>query len=360
MEVFHYLAEELKGQPIFDNVTEKDSEHGAVYNDFDGSPLKLLLSHEECAEFSLSQPHNKNTSPVKNPEAIEKALDSVVMEADKSEGLLYEHLVWESSLFDNYSEECDVAYMEKVYKLVTNSEGCWSEITISPQAEKMFERRARTGWSSPDSVFDTWILLRGWERPWFDNHQFEQNYPDYRDAIESTSQSPPSKRNKTVVEDSGSYNELSNSNEEEMRNNDLTNLFRPTKNSTPKSSDVEEHNSDRSDASGTEDSQSQTEEEEQEEEQEEQEEQEQEQEEQEQEEQEQEEQEQEEQEQEEQEQEPTEETDDDESFPPQAQREPVGTSNSTSESEDSKAVSFVVRSKSLKRKRLSIFSWSED
>ena len=67
---------------------------------------------------------------------------------------------------------CNWAYCKKVYKLIKNIDGCWDEISLSREARLMFQRRHRMEWDQPDSVYDAWLLRRGLERPWFDNHMF--------------------------------------------------------------------------------------------------------------------------------------------------------------------------------------------
>ena len=45
MEIFHYLANQLKGTPIFENdhrKIDKNKESGAVFNDFNFQPDELL------------------------------------------------------------------------------------------------------------------------------------------------------------------------------------------------------------------------------------------------------------------------------------------------------------------------------
>ena len=124
MEVFHYVANQLNNEPLFDNVVEKAKGVGALYNDFDASPMSLLLTNDECAEFSFSQTAKIHSSPVKTSAVIKKATDMAVIDADLAHGLMYEHLVWDSPYFDNESEKCDTAYVQKVYQLVTNTGGC--------------------------------------------------------------------------------------------------------------------------------------------------------------------------------------------------------------------------------------------
>ena len=185
MDVFHYVAHELRGEPLFDSAVEQETGVGSIYNDFDASSTSLMVTTAECADFSFSQ--KMQSSPTKTSDAIAEAVDYAVMDADNSEGVLYEHLVWETPLFDNFAESCTDEYLEKVYRLVTDREGCWSELTISGEAEKMFARRFRTNWEAPDSVYDTWLQMKGWERGWFDTHRFSVLYPDVEDEV----QQPP-------------------------------------------------------------------------------------------------------------------------------------------------------------------------
>lgn len=179
MSVFHYVAHEVKDETLFDNEMETSLETGAIFNDFDASPIDTLLSLEETESFTLSQPMTSTPIDEGKSKSIEAALDNAVMEADRTEGIHYDHLTWDSELFDNQSEECDEAYCQKVYKLVTNQDGAWDAIAISPEAIRMFERRVRTNWSAPDTVFDAWLTREGRERTWFDSHLFGALFPDY-------------------------------------------------------------------------------------------------------------------------------------------------------------------------------------
>jgi len=103
------------------------------------------------------------------------------MEADKAEGVLYEHLQWDSPEFDNKSEYCDEEYCRKVYNLAKNVGGAWSKIDITKSALSMFERRQRMEWAAPDTVYDAWLVRKGCERAWFDTHLFSVLFPDYED-----------------------------------------------------------------------------------------------------------------------------------------------------------------------------------
>ena len=52
MEIFHYLVNQLKRTPIFDHrKIDKNKESGAVFNDFDFQPDKLLSSTHNNTMF---------------------------------------------------------------------------------------------------------------------------------------------------------------------------------------------------------------------------------------------------------------------------------------------------------------------
>ena len=123
MEVFHYVANQLNNEPLFDNDVEKGKGLGALYNVFDASPMSLLLTNDECAEFSFLQTAKIRSTPVKTSVVIEKATDMAVIDADLAHGLMYEHLVWDSPYFDNEFEKCDAAYVQNVYQLGNQHRG---------------------------------------------------------------------------------------------------------------------------------------------------------------------------------------------------------------------------------------------
>ena len=91
MEVFHYVANELNGETLFDSAVDEQQDTGSVYNDFDSASTSLMITSEECAEFSFSQ--KMTSSPAKTSTVITEAVDYAVMDADMHDGLLYEHLV---------------------------------------------------------------------------------------------------------------------------------------------------------------------------------------------------------------------------------------------------------------------------
>ena len=188
MQVFHYVANALKDVPLFDSDTDDAipaEDSGAVYNDFDYSPMELLQTNGNDFCFSQTTNLQKEDKEAETSTAsMQEAVDHAVMAADESVGVQYEHLSWESEYFDNASDSCDESYCQKVYKLVTNYEGCWDSLGISTAGEMMFQRRLRTKWDMPDTVYDAWLIKSGFKRPWFDTHLFfDVLFPDVSEII---------------------------------------------------------------------------------------------------------------------------------------------------------------------------------
>ena len=214
MEVFHYVANQLQGEPIFDTPTHSNYGHrtapgtGAIYNDFDFDP-SLLMYTDEVESFSFSQsvtnsqPLNRNEEETNNNgkegenSALVQALDHAVLQADKEVGIHYEDLVWESDLFDNHSEKCDAAYVDKVLALAANKDGAWDNLEVTEKAKNMFRRRLRNSWEGADSVYDAWLIRKGCERPWFDYHALYSSHPEFDPNAE---QEPPTQASQAITE----------------------------------------------------------------------------------------------------------------------------------------------------------------
>ena len=184
MAVFHYVADVLKDVPLFDcessavatapdETTGANTEHGSVYNDFDHSPLDLL--HRDQSIFCFSQTTNMGREGVQGTEEeMTKPIDVTYV----AKGTRDIRISCESTFFDNSSLECDEAYREKVYKLLTNWDDSWEDLEISVLAEESFRRRLHLQCNNPDSVYDAWLLKNGFERDWFDYQTFNIEYPD--------------------------------------------------------------------------------------------------------------------------------------------------------------------------------------
>ena len=95
MDVFHYVLQKLVDMPLFESEAiheETESEGGAIYNDFDNDPAKLL-----CSQYSENFCFSQLSSNVVTADIIpQEAVDKAVLEADRVEGIFYEHLYFDS------------------------------------------------------------------------------------------------------------------------------------------------------------------------------------------------------------------------------------------------------------------------
>ena len=202
MDVFHYVASELRGVSLFDNVCRTSTETGAIYNDFDQlyNPMK-----SKRISMSYSQPQTNGEDQQKNVNELvpQDEIDHAVLEAERLEGTHYEHLTFDSINFDCTSEHPDREYRQKVYNILKDEH---QSIIISKEAREIFEIRKRNNWSFPDTVYDAWLLMQQKSRTWFPLVIFEAEHPEYTDivkevmkSIDETVVEPPTKRKRTVT-----------------------------------------------------------------------------------------------------------------------------------------------------------------
>ena len=183
MAVFHYVANQLTDVPLFEcsNIVLNTSE-GAIYNDFDFRPESLV----DCDSITFSQTTNlgsENSNPLTDL-IPDEAVEHAILDADATEGLLYEHLVFETELMDaTTTNPRDVEYLTKVYKLVTLS---WKEIHMQMRAKtlEIYQMRHRNNWKGADSVYDAWLLAVDLRRSWFPYKKFLRLFPDWKKARE--------------------------------------------------------------------------------------------------------------------------------------------------------------------------------
>ena len=110
MEIFHYVADQLKDTPLFESdmpeLSEENDRTGAVYNDFDtetpfpDTPISTLEPSQECNE--------DNERPV----LTRGEVDSALLYADENENAFNIHI--DSENFDTTSVTADKNYHEKV------------------------------------------------------------------------------------------------------------------------------------------------------------------------------------------------------------------------------------------------------
>lgn len=219
MQVFHYLADLLKDTPLFEHELDETSknETGAVYNDYDNNPMKLLLENDNDP-FCFSQ--SSNLGPAKSVSIdtlVKEGKEHALLEVDQMEGLFYEDLSFDSYCHDINGPVTDRLYLEKVFKIATGDADAWKSLSISNKALEIFKMRMRNEWSGVDSVYDAWLLVNKDRRPAFDYDLFYSIYPNYDDLREKKRDElhPKTIENSTSSSSSESSAEDSNSDKEE-------------------------------------------------------------------------------------------------------------------------------------------------
>ena len=121
LEIFHCLANRLKGIPIFENDHRKigkNKESGATFNDFDFQPDELLSNTHNDTVFGaksiFSVRFDQNDATFLIPQ---ESVDHAILEADRHEPVFYDALNFEHPHYDISSSAPDKEYMEKVYKI---------------------------------------------------------------------------------------------------------------------------------------------------------------------------------------------------------------------------------------------------
>ena len=144
IKIFHYLSNQLKGTPKFENdhrKIDKNKESGAVFNDFDFQPDKLLSSTHNNTMFgaisSYSERFDQNDATFLIPQ---ESVDHAILEADRHEPVFYDALSFEHPHYDMSSSAPDKEYIEKVYKIAT---GGFKELPITQKVLEIYEMRQR-------------------------------------------------------------------------------------------------------------------------------------------------------------------------------------------------------------------------
>lgn len=190
MEVFHYVANVLQDVDMFDSrpiITEEENT-GAIYNDFDSNPLDLLggISNTPC--YSQSSNLDRNVKIGSDDDVAPKqAIEHALLEGDKHESIFVDFLAFKSDLYDITTQEVDLAYLEKVYRIATvqNEDDFHEEIEIDDDVTDIYSMRYRNNWQGgADSVYDAWLLIHGYRRKWFPYSRFFRKYPHAKEVIE--------------------------------------------------------------------------------------------------------------------------------------------------------------------------------
>ena len=159
MKIFHYLANQLKGTPIFENdhrEIEKNKESGAAFNDFDFQPNELLLSTHTDPVFGAISNSSVRSDETNAAFLIPQELvDHAVLETDRHEPVFYNVLRFEHPHCDISLSAPDKEYIEKVYKI---ARGGFKELQMTQKVLEIYEMRQRGEWEGLHSVYDSWLL----------------------------------------------------------------------------------------------------------------------------------------------------------------------------------------------------------
>ena len=99
----------------------------------------------------------------------------------------------------------------------------------------MFERRLRTKWDMPDTVYDAWLIKYGFERPWFDTHLF---FHKFSDDLETLPSYQPQNENTTKEEDDTKERDTTDSNNETVSSTDSSSGDNSSDSNPPGDTDV--------------------------------------------------------------------------------------------------------------------------
>lgn len=153
MDVFHYVADQLRDTSLFEVTTKSTTLNGfgAIFNEFDNpSPFddatnpKLSFSSQTT---ELSAANETSHQIISLPE-----VDHAILESDRVEDLWNEDLAFNTDLFDYRGEAPDESYYEKVFLLLTMEQATLEK--ISDKAKLVFEIRLRNNWALGDTIYD--------------------------------------------------------------------------------------------------------------------------------------------------------------------------------------------------------------
>ena len=114
----------------------------------------------------------------------QSAVEHALLEADKEQGV-FDFLSFDSDLYDILSKRPDSSYLEKVYRLATvQNKTEFLRLKINDDVTKIYKMRFNHKWTGPDSVYDAWLLVQGYEREWFPKKKFLRKYPNVMEEIE--------------------------------------------------------------------------------------------------------------------------------------------------------------------------------
>ncbi|XP_066926777.1 uncharacterized protein [Clytia hemisphaerica] len=195
MEVFHWVALQLKDVPIFSCPIREKTKDGACYNDFDNEN-PFSSDDSDALEFSFTQP--TAAEEVANAQPGPSRPSSSSSRSKTFEDVLDETYYMLEN-FDRYASNPDYQYREKVYKLLKE----YREVRVPMPDEilKKYRQRYESDWQGADTVYDMFLLGKQKERSWFPYEIFEAEYPDYQSIIGAIIDERSTDRASTTDED---------------------------------------------------------------------------------------------------------------------------------------------------------------
>lgn len=184
MEVFHWVANQLKDVPLFSSQLELESERvGAVYNDFDQDQP---FGPDDDLDLNFSFTQSENNTINDEERRIENQTEMMNTE---------EHTVFfDLENFDCTSYYPDNLYRKKVYDLLTTEVHC---VILTEDDLSLYNKRMETDWKGPDTVYDLWLIGQCKERTWFPLKQFAEEYPDYKEIVGKIGDEEQAKKDKS-------------------------------------------------------------------------------------------------------------------------------------------------------------------
>jgi len=184
IDIFHFLAHELKDTENLECGTEEIHTVGAVYNDFDCNPAEVLGGiNDEPMYTQSSNLSDGNRDAENEASAPQLCIDQAILEEDRISGILwilYQGCSIDTEDFDVTSEEPNDEYLKKVFRIASGNSKSWENVQFTEEALKCFAARHRRNWSGPDSIHDAWLLCQDKRREWFPYDHFIQKYPRYK------------------------------------------------------------------------------------------------------------------------------------------------------------------------------------
>ena len=196
MEVIHWLAIKLTDIPLFEE-NQGRLQGRKFYNQFDSNPLDLITNAKQCS-FNTSL-HEDVSDDDRADETFvpDEALEKALLDSDRQTGILYNDTCFEHPSFDITSATADDSYLQKVFNIITVE---MQQHPLSNRSKKVFEMRYRNNWTSPDTVYDAWLVTEGKSRPWFPLRRFLKKFPqivqndlEYSSSEEDEQPPPPAR-----------------------------------------------------------------------------------------------------------------------------------------------------------------------